>query len=123
LAIVVGILLVVLCVSSFSAPGCKEICLSLILDWILGALWVIATAGLVSSVLIKGFDESGRYWAPIVIACEGLIIVLGVIFTRIQNCGSMCPPGPVSLVSELGLLILNPILAVAILLHLPRRTV
>jgi len=121
LAIVIGILLVVLCVSWFSASACKKICLSLILDWILSALFVIATGGLVSSVLIEGFDESGRYWAPIVIGSEGLIIVGGVVSTRIPNCG-MCPPGPVLyLLSELALLVLNPILAIATLHRLHPR--
>jgi hypothetical protein len=74
-------------------------------------------------VLIEGYDESARYWAPIVIGIEGLTIVGAVVFLRIQSCGLTCPPGPVFLLSDLGLLVLNPILAVATLLHLiPPKT-
>jgi hypothetical protein len=122
LAIVVGILLALLCVSWLSEPVCKERCLSRIFDWIETVLFMIAMGGLVCAVLSERFQESVRFWAQAMLAIEGLSILTGIIFIRIRSCGLNCPTGGVFVLSVVVALILNPILAITTLLHLPSKT-
>jgi hypothetical protein len=119
---VVGVLLVALCVSWFFEPVCKELCLSRIFDWIETVLFLIAMGGLVWSVLIERFEESAKFWASAMLTIEGFSILTGIIFMRLQSCGLDCPASGVFVLSVIVALILNPILAIATLLHPPSKT-
>ena len=93
-----------------------------IFDRIETVLFIIAMGGLVGAVLIERYQGSARFWAPAMLAIEGLTILTGIIIARIQACGLICPTSAVFMFSVVVALILNPILAVAVLLHLPPRT-